>query len=109
MYTLEMKRFIKRRGVVWLTLIVFALRARCWAFPWCGWPMSTTSRGREATYYTARGYDAIAYRRSQTELIEGDYFAADIAELERHYDAGIRTGSAPEDDAIVGPAIRFFQ
>ena len=25
MYTLEMKRFIKRRGVVWLTLIVFAL------------------------------------------------------------------------------------
>ena len=107
MYTLEMKRFIKRRGVVWLTLIVFALSALLgFSVVWLS--VEYNIPGREATDYTARGRDAIAYRRSQTELIEGDYTAADIAELERRCDAGLRTGSAPEDDAIVEPAIRFF-
>ena len=72
MFRLEMKRFIKRRGVVWLTLIVFALSALLgFSVVWL-----TVEYNIPGTKYlqpdgtsSAGVYDAISFRRSQTELI----------------------------------------
>lgn len=110
MYRLEMKRLAKSRGVISATIIAFILSVIL------GFAvimltivynvLPPTSNDSMSTALT--GYDAIEYLRSQRELIAGDYTSDKIAELERHFKAGLLSNSAPEDDAIVEPASELF-
>ncbi len=81
MYTLEMKRFIKRRGVVWLTV-------------------ETNADSTLSSASVLSGYDAINYQRMVRGYIAGDYTSETLTELEKLAEAGTLIGASPDEHAV---------
>ena len=99
MYTLEMKRFIKRRGVVWLTLIALALSVLL-GFSVVWLTVETNADSTLSSASVLSGYDAINYQRMVRGYIAGDYTSETLTELEKLAEAGTLIGASPDEHAV---------